>query len=84
MLVLSRHEGETIKVGGDIVIRIVRIGGGRVRVGIEAPRSTRILRGELPETTGQDNPGYSAAEDCDPFTYEPLSAVSTDPSRSSV
>lgn len=47
MLVLSRHEQETIRIGDDIVISIQRISGNRVVVGIEAPREVRIVRGEL-------------------------------------
>lgn len=34
-------------MGAEIVIRIVRLKGGQVRVGIEAPKETKILRGEI-------------------------------------
>jgi carbon storage regulator len=47
MLVLSRKENEVIFLGPDIKITIVDIDRGRVRVGIEAPASLRIARGEL-------------------------------------
>ena len=47
MLVLGRREGQTIKVGDDIVITIIRIGGEAMRIGIEAPEGIKILRGEL-------------------------------------
>jgi len=47
MLVLSRKPGERIRIGEDIVIVIVRIGPNTVRVGIEAPRGTNIVREEL-------------------------------------
>lgn len=47
MLVLSRKEGERIMVGDDVVLTVNRISGNRVAIGIEAPRSTSILRGEL-------------------------------------
>jgi len=47
MLVLSRKAGERILVGDDVAITIVRIGPNSVRVGIEAPRSTNIVREEL-------------------------------------
>jgi carbon storage regulator len=49
MLVLSRKVGEGIQVGPDITIMLVRIGSEQVRIGIEAPPETRILRGELVE-----------------------------------
>ena len=49
MLVLSRKVDESILVGDRIKIRIVRIQGNRVRVGIEAPEDVRIVRSELGE-----------------------------------
>jgi carbon storage regulator len=47
MLVLSRREGEWIRIGDSITITIVRTGGDKVRVGIDAPNDLLILRGEL-------------------------------------
>lgn len=47
MLVLSRKENETIKIGDDVEIRILEVKGDTVRIGIEAPKSVDILRGEL-------------------------------------
>ena len=51
MLVLSRKIGEKIFVGDGIVIEVRRIAGNRVTVAIDAPKSVRILRGELKEAT---------------------------------
>jgi carbon storage regulator CsrA len=47
MLVLSRRPRETIRIGADITLTIIEIQGNHVRVGIEAPRQHKILRGEL-------------------------------------
>ncbi len=47
MLVLSRKPGEDILIGQDITITLVEIKGNRVRIGIRAPESFNILRGEL-------------------------------------
>lgn len=47
MLVLTRKPGEAIVIGDDIEIEIVAIGGGKVRVGITAPRSTTVHRKEV-------------------------------------
>lgn len=47
MLVLSRKETQRIRLGDDIVITVVRIGGDKVRLGIEAPREMLVLRDEL-------------------------------------
>ncbi len=47
MLVLTRKESQVILIGDDVVIRIVQSGKSTVRIGIEAPQSTRVIRGEL-------------------------------------
>ncbi|MGH7127868.1 MAG: carbon storage regulator [Planctomycetaceae bacterium] len=47
MLVLSRKVGETICIGEDITITVVRVEGNRVKVGIEAAAHHRIMRAEL-------------------------------------
>ena len=47
MLVLSRKADQTIRIGESIQLRIIQVQGGRVKIGIEAPDSVRILRGEL-------------------------------------
>ena len=47
MLVLSRKTSERILIGDEIAITIVRIGPNSVRVGIEAPKTMSIVRGEL-------------------------------------
>jgi carbon storage regulator len=47
VLVLSRKEGERIRVGDQIVVTVVRVSGDKVRVGIEAPQAMRVLRDEL-------------------------------------
>ena len=51
MLVLSRKESETIKIGDSIEITLVRVSGDRVRVGVQAPADMLILRGELERQT---------------------------------
>lgn len=49
MLILTRKRDDSIKIGEDIVIRVMRTGRGSVKIGIEAPASVRIVRGELNE-----------------------------------
>ena len=55
MLVLSRKVNETIKIGDDIEIRVLEVKGDTVRIGIEAPKSIDILRGELVLTISETN-----------------------------
>jgi len=47
MLVLSRKIGERIHIGQDVIVVVTAIGGGQIRLGIEAPRSVVIRREEL-------------------------------------
>ena len=48
MLVLSRKPGERIFVGNDITITVTQIDrSGRVRIGIDAPKSVLVIREEL-------------------------------------
>jgi carbon storage regulator len=47
MLVLTRKCGETIRINDDIEIRVVRVIGGRVQIGVTAPRDVKVMRGEL-------------------------------------
>lgn len=48
MLILSRKMHESIRIGDDITVTIVRLGRGRVQVGIDAPDDVRIRREEIP------------------------------------
>ena len=50
MLVLSRKVGERIWIGEEIAITVVRISGGSVRIGIEAPNHLPVLREELKQS----------------------------------
>ena len=47
MLILSRKIGEQIRIAGDIVVVVKAIQGDRIKIGIEAPKTIRVLRGEL-------------------------------------
>ncbi|MFS0575534.1 carbon storage regulator CsrA [Sporosarcina sp. 179-K 3D1 HS] len=55
MLVLSRKANDTIQIGDDIEIRILEVRGDTVRIGIEAPKSVDILRGELVQSISDTN-----------------------------
>ena len=47
MLILTRKIGESIWINDEIEIIISEIKGDQVKIGINAPRTMEILRGEL-------------------------------------
>ena len=60
MLVLTRKLQQQIKIGDQITVTILRVKGHTVRIGIEAPRDVRVVRGELPPKS--DVPAAEPAE----------------------
>lgn len=64
MLVLTRKIDEQILIGDDIKITLVRVKGNTVRIGIEAPKNIRVLRGEL-ESRDQDAIDAAVSESTD-------------------
>lgn len=63
MLVLSRHVGESIGIGSNIVVHVNRIQGNRVVLGITAPPEVPLKRTELPDRT--------SPVDCGPAEVKP-------------
>ncbi|HHX28185.1 MAG: carbon storage regulator [Bacillota bacterium] len=51
MLVLTRKKGQAIKIGDDIVVTVTEVRGrgakALVKIGIEAPKGTKVLREEV-------------------------------------
>ena len=61
MLVLSRQLGEKVMIGENIEVMVVGLGGGRVKLGIAAPRQVPVNRLEIynrihshPQTEGME------------------------------
>jgi len=55
MLILSRKVGERIMIADDIMIVVKAIQGDRIKVGVQAPKLLRVLRGELLNTPPKVN-----------------------------
>lgn len=49
MLVLTRKTNEEIIIGDNIRITIVEVAPGRVKIGVDAPKSVRVDRAEVHE-----------------------------------
>lgn len=55
MLVLTRKVGDGIRIGDDIIIKVVELKGGGVRIGIDAPQNTKIYRQEVYDRITEEN-----------------------------
>lgn len=69
MLVLTRRIGERVLIGDDIELTVVEIKGDSVRLGIQAPRETRIQRAEIVAAVETEN---RAAVDAAPGAQDAL------------
>ncbi|WP_407312408.1 carbon storage regulator [Desulfosporosinus sp. SB140] len=49
MLVLGRKPGEYVMIGDNIMVKVIRSEFGDLRLAIEAPKNTLIIRGEIYE-----------------------------------
>lgn len=63
MLILSRKTGDAIVIDGGIRIVVVQCDRGSVRIGIEAPSDTTILRAELVDQVAAQNKLASVRSD---------------------
>ena len=66
MLVITRKKGESVHIGNEIVVTICDIDRGKVRVGIEAPKTILIMRKELLDADHRQAKATSDDSDYDP------------------
>jgi len=55
MLVLTRKVEESLILGGEIRVTVLGISGDKVRLGVDAPQTVKILRGETVDQTRDAN-----------------------------
>ncbi|HPJ75272.1 MAG TPA: carbon storage regulator [Clostridia bacterium] len=55
MLVISRKAGESIIIGDDIEVVIIEAQNGKVKIGVKADNSIRILRKEIIDEVTKTN-----------------------------
>ena len=62
MLVVSRKPGQRILIGDKIVVTVVKVSGGAVRIGVEAPAELPVIREELAVEIRLDEAANQAAD----------------------
>jgi carbon storage regulator len=55
MLVLTRKKGQSLLIGDDIEISVIKLDDGSVKLAINAPRELSILRKELVKEVEDEN-----------------------------
>lgn len=65
MLILTRKEGESLRLGDDITVTVVSVKGGNVRIGIDAPRDLAVHREEIYEKISEGEGAVQEASNAD-------------------
>lgn len=55
MLILTRKANESIVIGNDVVVKVMRVHGNQVQLGISAPSDIPVCRYELYEDVKEEN-----------------------------
>jgi carbon storage regulator len=47
VLILTRRVGETVMIGDEVAVTVLRVKGNQVRLGVNAPKSISVQREEI-------------------------------------
>jgi carbon storage regulator len=47
VLILTRRIGETVMIGDDVTVTVLRVKGNQVRLGMNAPKTVSVQREEI-------------------------------------
>jgi len=47
VLILTRRVGETVMIGDEVTVTVLRVKGNQVRLGVNAPKSVSVQREEI-------------------------------------
>jgi carbon storage regulator len=70
MLILTRRVGESVMIGDEVAITVLRVKGNQVRLGVNAPKTVSVQREEIFQRIQQEH----GASDDEPEP-EPLAAT---------
>jgi len=46
MLILARKQGQSIVIGGNVIVKVVRVDGDQIKLGVQAPPEVAVNREE--------------------------------------
>jgi carbon storage regulator len=65
VLILTRKVGESVMIGNDVSITVLRVKGNQVRLGVNAPKDVSVQREEIIKRIAAGN-GAAAADSAEP------------------
>jgi carbon storage regulator len=70
VLILTRRVGETVMIGDEVAVTVLRVKGNQVRLGVNAPKSISVQREEIfqrmKRENGQSDPSEQTSEAAEP------------------
>jgi carbon storage regulator len=55
VLILTRRVGETVMIGDEVAVTVLRVKGNQVRLGVNAPKSISVQREEIFQRMKREN-----------------------------
>ena len=63
MLILTRRVGETLVIGDEVTVTVLRVRGNQVRLGVNAPKEVAVHREEIYQRIQMEKGGEKAPSD---------------------
>jgi len=55
VLILTRRIGETVMIGDEVTVTVLRVKGNQVRLGVNAPKTVSVQREEIFQRIKREN-----------------------------
>ena len=62
MLILTRRVGETLMIGDNVSVTVLRVKGNQVRLGVNAPKDVSVHREEIYDRIKREQDQASTSE----------------------
>ena len=72
MLILTRKKGESIVIDENITVTILESSDGRVKLGIDAPKTIEVHRSEVKQSIEEENKKSQSSKNIDFSTLKNL------------